>query len=143
MHSKGGVGMKNQVQWSARELLSKYGFAEGDFFDQYDEYRLPALECPGDFSSQLGQGSYLPGEEFPGFVLCLVELLRVRGLEYIVLREPEGSHNPDIIDSFVYAGRFYIVDSYNWRQWFSSLPLPLQQIFAETRVTVEIPERKG
>jgi hypothetical protein len=142
LHFEGGIELKNRVQWSACELLKKHGFDDGEFITPYGEQRLPALECPGDGAPQLGQGSHLSGEDFPEYVLCLVELLRARGLEYIVLREPVGSHNTDIIDSFVYAGRHYIVDSYQWQQWFSSLPEPLQQIFNETKVTVEIPDQE-
>src|SRR5574340_24063 len=121
--------MRKQIRWSARELLTKYGFDDGLFPVRY--HSVFAQECVKSTSTSLGIGSYVLEDEYTHYVLCLVDLLYARGLQYIVLHDPDADgHNLERIDSFVYDGELYIVKSGD-PHWFTTLPSELQRIFEE------------
>lgn len=123
--------MRKKVSWSAQELLTRHGFDDGQFSILYHlnaGLLVAPLTCCVSDRSTLGQGSYILGEQYPDYVLCLVELLYAQKLQYIVLQDPtSGGDNVHTLDSFVHAGRFYVPDKWNTHKWFATLPLELQK----------------
>lgn len=95
-------------------------------------------ECAGRAHATMGQGAFAEGDDYPDYVLCLVDELRARSVGYIVLQDPEvGSHNVDTIQSFVWRGKLYVVmprDS----NWITMIPDEVRQTFQEAAVTVQI-----
>jgi hypothetical protein len=135
--------MKKQVRWSARELLMRNGFDDGNFAIKYSRRSgsmVSPTECLGCSTEMLGRGSFVSGDDYPDYVRCLVDLLHGRGLRYIVLQDPEvGSHNVDTIESFVWSDVLYVVAPRDCH-WFAKMPYALQNIFQETFVTVQVEE---
>lgn len=133
--------MSSTVEWFASEMLSRHGFDDGMFVTRYAKqggFIVSPARCLFDGLSGLGQGSYDPRDDYPDYVLCLVELLRQQGLQYVVLQDPEeGTHNTDMLQSFVFQDHLYCVD--RGAHMFGLLPRDLRSIFATTSVTVEIP----
>jgi hypothetical protein len=122
------------VRWSARELLSKWGFDDGDFHHDAEGIVAPP-ECVAAQAGMLAEGSHIQGEQYPPYVLCLVEQLRARGVRHIVLDEVRSFHNDTTIASFVYDGVHYVVQRGD-SGWFDTLPAELQRLFEETVVLV-------